>query len=717
MELKAIAAGVLLASATTMAAAQEQTNGPLETVTIIGTKQDVDKLAGSGEVITDEDLARFQYTDIQRVLGQVPGVYTRTEEGYGLRPNISIRGTYGDRSGKITLMEDGVLIAPAPYTASSAYYFPTMGRITGVEVLKGPAAIEHGPYTVGGAINLISTPIPDEAGGEVTAEAGENETYRLHALYGGSTEHWGFLLEGHTHSSDGFSSIDYTNNGTGFQKDDLMAKLRYNTGSDANVYQQVELKLGYSEEESEQTYVGLTEAHFDESPYRRYGMSREDIMENEHKSVTLTHVAEFSERTSLTTTAYYNEFQRNWYKVDKIDGEGIDDVITCANGGSCDGLTSDYGEYNPGFANAVLNGTAEADVYLKNNNREYESKGIQTRLATAFNTGDWNHELAFGARYHEDEEGRNQPVDLYFQGDDGSFELVDLGTGSDSLRQSEALSVYLTDSIAYGAWTLTPGLRYEDYTIRNADHEELLPGLGVTYDINDSWQLLAGVHEGHSPSASEDSDPETATNFEAGFRYRGSASSLDLIGFYSDYDNIIGVCTNSGAVNGDCEPGDTENGGKAEVKGLELAAAYTIALASGQIPLQASYAYTNAEFKSSFEGSIWGNVENGDKLPNLPENQLALSAGLYLDNGFGSDLSLRYFDETCSTAACGDFQEIDEFYTLDLAVHYSFNSQTRVYINVDNLTDNDGDIISREPKAGARGQKPRTLMAGVRFRF
>ena len=95
----------------------------LKEVTIIGTSPY--KIVGSGAWISFAKLQKLNQPDINKVIQTIPGINVRDEEGFGLRPNIGLRGTPVNRSAKITLMEDGILMAPAPYSDPSAYYFPT----------------------------------------------------------------------------------------------------------------------------------------------------------------------------------------------------------------------------------------------------------------------------------------------------------------------------------------------------------------------------------------------------------------------------------------------------------------------------------------------------------------------------------------------------------------------------------------------------------------
>ena len=711
----------------------------VEEVTILGSQEAARKIPGSAHFIGEEQLRQFAYSDVQRIVREVPGVSLQIEDGYGLRPNIGIRGVATERSGRITLLEDNVLIAPAPYSAPSAYYFPTMGRIAAVEVVKGPAAITQGPYTIGGALNMVSTPIPMETEGNLLTEVGEDSTYRVHAKYGGRSDNgFGFLLEAHQWQSDGFQTIDRSSNNTGLDVSDFTAKLSYAPNGSPHA---VELKLQLANQDSNQSYLGLTDADFADDAMRRYGLSEFDNIETEHEQVILRYSYDVSANLSLSATAYNNTHYRNWFKTEGIDLQGSAseadysrtswaNVINAVNAGTTiDGVSAEQ-------LQGILDGSVDTpagSLQLRSNNRDYFSRGIQFGGSWDGDFGGAMHSLRFGLRLHEDEEDRFQRNDAYSQ-TNGKIALDYLGSAGGAgnrVQSAQALAFYVHDEISVGNWTLSPGLRYEDIDqdrvrftggaarnfrdSRENSTQVWLPGLGVSYQLTANWSLLGGAHKGFTaPTNSPGVDEEVAINYELGARFQDGSLSAEFIGFLSDYDNLLGQCTASSG--SDCVIGDAFNGDAATVAGLEALLSADLSPNSAyRLPLTLSYTRIDGEFDTAIaDTDFFGTVEAGDPLPYLPENQLRVALGVEAGR-WATYLSANYVDDVCVRASCEEFERTDDSLTIDVSASYQLSAALNLFARAENLT-NTHDIMGRQPY-GARPNKERTLSAGLRFDF
>ena len=705
----------------------------IEVVEIIGSQEEALEIAGAATVINSDDLEVYEYTDIHKILSNVPGVNFRPEEGYGLRPNLSIRGTYADRSGKITLMEDGVLIAPAPYAASSAYYFPTAGRLAGVEVLKGPSAITQGPYTIGGAINLLSTPIPDKTGGLFNQEFGEDQTRRTHFHYGVIQDKVAFLIESHIWETDGFDAIKNSQESTGFDKDDLVVKVRLNSDPDKEgIYHELNLKYQDSDESSDQSYIGLAEVDFRKDPHLRYGLTAYDNMDNTHNTFSINYIVDMGD-LEFSATAYQNDFARNWFKVDKIDnkkvygiGNGINNIIDAANSGNTNAL-------------AILQGTnpQEIEIKLKNNNRSYLSEGND--LKVQYNTD--KQTLTLGYRTTEDKEDRFQIYE-YANWLNGNLSSLTKGSApgyssNNRITTAEATAFYINEEFYLGALSLNFGYRVEEweisqvrfvddirsaiktdsgYPMKLADSDKSLIGLGATYDVNDTASLFFGFHEGFTPT-SGGADPEQADNMEVGVRYVKDSTFVELLYFSTDYQNMFGSCSASSGAVGECEIGDSFNAGGATINGIEFTLQSEINSESGiDYPMSITYTSTNATFDNTFSSDFWGEVTSGMDIPGLPNSQIAVRGGFVTNQGWLGDVTLYSYGNTCSVAGCSPGTEIDSYSVVDLSLSKQFNENIDIYLKVENITD-EKDIVARAPKNGARAQKPRSTTVGIRFRL
>jgi len=701
----------------------------LDSVNVFGTAEDTQKAAGSAHYVDQETLERFNYRDINRVLRQVPGVYLVEEEGYGLRPNIGIRGSGTDRNSRITVMEDGVLIAPAPYAAPAAYYFPTMTRINAVEIRKGSSAIQAGPRTTGGAINLISTPIPSEAGGQFDLSYGSDATLLAHAWAGAMGERFGGLVEGVRQSTDGFKRIDGGGD-AGYDLEDVVAKLRWVSAPDARRYQQLDLKVGRNTQDSDETYLGLTDADFRADPNRRYAASRLDNIQTEQNLFELRHLVELGEDTTLSTIAYRTEFARNWFK--------LNDVLNPGNGSyvSIGTILDNPATWADQYAWLTGDDSPADALRLRNNNRSYYAQGLQSVLATRVEAGAATHELEFGVRVHRDQEDRYQDDDR-FRMLGGRLVLTrDGAPGSQDNRvgDAEALSLFVHDTISFGKWILTPGVRYEridlastrystatgrrDVVLSKVETEvdEVIPGFGATYLLSDALTLFGSVHRGFNPPGpASGSLSEKSVNGEFGLRWNQGGLGAELVGFINDYSNLVGTCTASSG--GDCNLGDQFDGGEARVSGLEASLSHDFNRGgSVSVPFSLAYTSTRAEFRNSFVSSFgeWGDVTNGDRLPYLPEHLVHAELGL-VGERWRLGVAANYLDDMRTEAGTGPGERTESALVWDLTGGYRLNDRVELYARVENLSD-ETYVVARRP-AGARPGQPRSGFIGIRASF
>lgn len=682
-------------------------------------------IPGSVDYIGPQELKTYAHSNVNQVLKTIPGVNIQEEEGFGLRPNIGLRGSGLERSSKITLMEDGILAAPAPYSAPSAYYFPTVGRMNGVEVMKGSSQIRFGPFTTGGAINFISTPIPTQFSGKIGMSAGNFGYRSIHSTVGNSHKNVGYVLETFKYGASGFKELP-SGDDTGFAKSDYQAKIRFNTNKEAKNYQSITLMAGQTVEDSNETYLGLTDDDFNTNPYQRYAASQVDNMAAEQRRFSAQHYLELPGLFNVVTTAYRNEFKRNWYKLQSIEGEsGLGSVL--------DDPTSNS------FAYELLKGKVDVDTAILNvraNNRAYYSQGVQTVLDFEFETGSLQHDVHVSTRYHEDEEDRFQQEDGYAM-IDGVMQLAEQGapgTNANRIQLAKAWSSYIFYKLSYQNFTLTPGIRHESITLsrddfgkadptrsgdnlssRENDVSIFLPGVGINYQLSKYTNFFGGVHKGFAPpGSSTDTDPEESVNYEVGFRRFSKNLHLTTILYLNDYKNLLGADLAAG---GGIGTGDMFNAGEAQTKGLEFQISYDL-LPSNKtfsLPLNLAYTYTNAKFTSDFDANFeeWGAVESGYELPYIAKNQLA--AGIELKHKiFSFNYNSKYQNAIRTAPGSGDIavnEKINGFFISDVAFNLFLNDWTTFSLSVTNVFGAEYEVARRP--IGLRPGMPTAFKIGV----
>ena len=700
---------------------------------ILGSKFKARNRTGSAYYISPEEIRRLGYTDINRMLKAVPGVNMYEEDGFGLRPNISLRGTKAERSERISIMEDGVLAAPAPYSAPAAYYFPNVARMEAIEVLKGSSQVQYGPFTTGGAINLVSTPIPNSFSGKANISYGSKNTFKSHTSVGSSWKHFGYMVEYLRYQSDGFKKYE-DHAAKGFKRNDIIAKIRVKTDHVKGVNHALELKFGYADENSDETYVGLSADDFKKTPFLRYAGSQMDKLKTDHRQWVATYLLTFSNKLKITTNAYYNYFHRNWYKLTDVRAG-----ITSKEKRSIADVLVDP-ETNIRYFDILTGKTdrEEEALLVRANNRTYRSRGIQTRAEYRFNLNEFFFDLEFGLRYHADEEDRFQWDDSYSMKNKKMVLFMEgiHGTNANRVTSANALAGYLLAKLRYDAWTVTAGLRYEDVDLLKKDYTKedlarsgkvrietpnharvLIPGVGLHYQLMPAASVFFGIHKGFAPPSAElYQKPESSVNMELGTRVAIGNFRAELIGFYNNYSNMLGSDL---AASGGAGTLEQFNVGEARVKGAEFLVQYQPLPknCNVRLPLQVSYTYTDTEIRNSFESHSWGNVVRGDEIPYIFKHALNMQLGIEC-KWFYANIGTRYNSDMRTSPGQGTIAEREKVpanLIFDASLNVFVNKYLTVRLNAINLT-NRVYLTSRHP-AGLRAGHPFGIYAGANVQF
>ena len=718
----AVAIGIICCSHLTLVGLSESATPALEEVLIIGSKSAVREVAGSAAFIDEADLERFDQIDLRKVLNQVAGVYIREEDGFGLRPNIGIRGAAAERSQKVTLMRDGVLITPAPYSAPAAYYVPNVSRLSSVEVLKGPSATAYGPHTVGGAINFGSLALPASGSeGFADVSVGSDGFYKLQGSYGGNSGNFGFLVDALSYGADGFKEIDKIGQDTGFERNDIGLKLSYEV-PESRFDHRVTLLVEAGDEDADETYLGLTDDDFRAAPNRRYPASQLAKFRSQHYNAVLSHSASLGKFNSTNIKLYWNKFDRSWNKLDRFwRGPALQRILS---------NPEQYQTYYSILTGARdSSGSPDQTLDVTNNHRKYQSYGFQWTVNDSREVWGMALDTSLGLRYHSDQVKRNHQPVTYLMAD---YEMVPDNIPRTAKTRNkattDAYAGYVTSKLSLGAASITLGIRHEDIegevlnylddSLRGQTQKLTAGSVSGIWQMTDRLSMFLGAYEGFSPAGpASGADHEESLNFEAGLRYTSNRFESSLTGFRSDYKNLIGRCRVSDP---NCTPGSEFNGGEVEIAGLEVSLLHTLPLTNfSRLEWALSYTYTESEFGQTFLSgfSQWGLVREGDELPYIPEH-IGNARISYFRNKWGIEGALDFQSEMREVPGTGDIGEelhADDFTTLDLTISHQTTDAFTLQIMLLNALDK-AAIVSHRP-FGARPNRPRSLVARIKYRF
>ncbi|MBA4157096.1 MAG: TonB-dependent receptor [Gemmatimonadetes bacterium] len=681
-------------------------------VDVIGVAAEaLERIPGSAAVVGQVELQQRIPLSGNEIFRTIPGLYVQEEEGVGMRANIGVRGLDPDRSRNVLVLEDGVPVSLNPYGEPEMYYTPPIDRMARIEVVKGSGSILFGPQTIGGVINYVTPAPPRTPTANVDVRGGTGGLLHLQAQHGGTWNNVGTHVGVLRKQAEDIRGLF-------FNITDVTGKAVLGLGERS----EMGLKLSVYDEESNSTYVGLTEAMFEQNPHQH--PSPADRLRVRRYAASATHELLLGANAVLRTTVYGNTISRNW-------------------------MREDYNNNDSQRTEILLRGTTG------NRNRSFDVAGVEPRLQLNHRFAGIRNELDAGFRLHAE-----WAEDAHIN---GSTPTSRTGVIRDyELRHGRAASGFLQNRFELGErFYLTPGVRVESFTfdrnilrqrvegvptdvdIRSSDRvTEVIPGLGMSWLAANNWTVFAGAHRGFAPPRIKDAfvvqpgtggqaelvslqlDAERSWNAELGTRatpVRGV--QFEATGFVLDFSNqIIAPSLSAGAV----AQAALANQGETRHTGIEGAVGVELGQLAG-LPFglltELKYTHVRSIFSAErFMRDPAGDTIDvrGNRLPYAPENILVAGLALELPMGLrlradGTYIGDQFADnfETVAPRPDGRVGLIPAHTVWNVAGTYRLPMwDLELFGTVKNLL-GDTYIASRRPE-GIMPGLPRTFTLGAR---
>ncbi len=684
-------------------------------------------IPGAASKVDAAALEQMDPIGTQAALKHVPGVYGLTDDGMTqTRMSVGIRGLQPRRTQRVLVMEDGMPIQPAPYVFSPLYYNPPIERIEEIEVIKGSSTIRHGPQTMAGVINYVtSRPQRRALGGTIEVTPGTNGYVSTFGELGGfGTDDVRPQVQLLYKRGDGFRQ----NND--FQQFNGTAKLQADLGDSRSLY----VKANVDYERLNATYTGLTPYTFDTDP--DFNPKDDDLYEIYRASLGTIYNRRYSDAVQGTTRLYANIFHRPWWREK--------DVFVDADAYQNPNIDAEPVPVNTpgplmrvGISDAVEGNFTLDDAPYFGNVRTFYVGGVEHSLGIQHDLLGQAADLELGGRLHwerfrddrkiSDEVGVREGV--FFQGDVSDPDPVTIIGGS-SVYETRALSLYALEDVQWGPLRLSPGFRLEIFEQSRIDRlngsqyrDQMsvvpLPRLGFNWNLGtadlgprlgaSNVRLFGGVHRGYTPPSSATFaivgfDPPSATgqgdggfdlkaekswNSELGVRGRSDAGQFEFTGFYLYVEDLVGGRTRF-----------QQNLGVVQSYGLEAQTTIAGGTFAGPLPtLNVSYTYLQSEVvEGIISSAIDGSPEDisGNELPAAPTHTATVGLSkTFSEIGFTVSTDLSYtgrfytdLENLETTNNRGERGPVPAHTVLDAGATYEYSDALSIQLTAKNLTDN-----------------------------